>query len=247
MRFTLLLAFSLILSSMNAQSHEQIQSITGLINVGKIDEAIAAYEALPEHESADIYYNLGNLYQQQNDIAKAALNYERAIKLDKRHKQAHNNLDMIREETDLDIIPVEEMFLLRWWKGLAGILSANAWAFVSILLAAALVFLLYCWWMPQSYMTKKRAFLGSVALPLVLLLVLALGNASKNLGDNKDYAIILNDEYDMHEGADDRSPINKDILAGTKVKIIDRIGDWIKVLTADTETGWVKASEVEVI
>jgi SH3-like domain-containing protein len=48
----------------------------------------------------------------------------------------------------------------------------------------------------------------------------------------------------MHEGADDRSPIIKDIEVGTKVEIVDQIDEWIKVVTVDTESGWIKESEI---
>ena len=54
----------------------------------------------------------------------------------------------------------------------------------------------------------------------------------------------MNEDYDMHEGADDRSPIIKDIEVGTKVEIVDQIDEWIKVVTVDTESGWIKESEI---
>lgn len=241
---TILLTIFISLSAVLMYAQDA-NDVSTLINAGKVDEAISKYEALPAHESADIYYNLGQLYHQKNNIAKAALNYERALKIKANHQQASNNLSLIREETDLDIIPVEEMFLIRWWKNIAGMLSANVWAMLSILAAAFLIFMLYCWWMPQGYMSKKRAFIGTVATPLVLLLCLALGRTAQQLQYNQDYAIVMQNDYDMHEGADDRSPISKDIMEGTKVNVLDQIGEWLKVTTADTDTGWLKASEVE--
>ena len=49
----------------------------------KFAEAITAYESIleTEGESADIYYNLGNCYYKTKNIAKAVLNYERALLL----------------------------------------------------------------------------------------------------------------------------------------------------------------------
>ena len=44
--------------------------------------AIQIYEALlKEGEAAEVYYNLGNSYYKAGDIAKAILNYERALYL----------------------------------------------------------------------------------------------------------------------------------------------------------------------
>lgn len=47
----------------------------------KFADAIEKYEAIlaSEGESADIYYNLGNSYYKNKNIAKAVLNYERAL------------------------------------------------------------------------------------------------------------------------------------------------------------------------
>ena len=218
-----------------------------LTKAGKTQKAIEKFESLGKHGSADIYYNLGRLYQENNDIAQAALNYERAIKLDKGHASANNNLSIIREETDFDIIPVEEMFLIRWWKGLAGVMSANLWMVLSLITAIGLIAALYYWWISDRSELKKKAFMATAILPLLLGVVLALGSTSKSLATNNDYAIVMDADYDMHEGADERSPVVKDIEAGTKVEVVDQIDDWVKVVTADTESGWLKASEVEVI
>jgi len=218
-----------------------------LTKAGKSQQAIEKFESLGEHGSADIYYNLGRLYQENNEIAKAALNYERAIKLNKGHSQANNNLSIIREETDFDIIPVEEMFLIRWWKGIASVMSANVWMILSLLVGLGLIAALYFWWIADRPEVKKKAFIATAILPVLLGIVLALGSTSKSLATNTDYAIVMNGDYDMHEGADERSPIIKDIEAGTKVEVVDQIDEWIKVVTADTESGWLKASEVETI
>ena len=227
------------------QNHDQIlQEALSLTKAGDSQKAIEKFEALGAHGSADIYYNLGRLYQENNDVANAALNYERALKLDGGHSQANNNLSIIREETDFDIIPVEEMFLIRWWKALAGSMSANIWMILSLIAGIGLIAALYFWWISDRPDLKKKSFYATVVTPILLGIILALGNTSKLLAANTDYAIIMNADYDMHEGADDRSPIIKDIEAGTKVEVVDQIDEWIKVVTADTESGWLKESEI---
>lgn len=228
-----------------AQPQEQIlkEALT-LTKSGDNQKAIEKFEALGQHGSADIYYNLGRLYQENDDVANAALNYERALRLDDGHDQANNNLAIIREETDFDIIPIEEMFLIRWWKSIAGAMSANFWMILSILISIGFIASLYYWWISVRSDIKKKAFVATLVTPILLLIILALGNTSKMISTNIDFAIVMSSDFDMHEGADERSPIVKDIEAGTKVKIVDQIDEWIKVVTADTESGWLKESEV---
>ena len=47
-------------------------------------EAVVVYEDIIANKgvSADIYYNLGNCYYKLDDVARAILNYERALLLD---------------------------------------------------------------------------------------------------------------------------------------------------------------------
>ena len=50
-------------------------------------------------ESADIYYNLGNSYYKMNNIAKAVLNYERALLLNPGNNDIRFNLELARSKT----------------------------------------------------------------------------------------------------------------------------------------------------
>lgn len=223
-----------------AQAQEALQS-------GDQQKAIELYQSLDDHGAADIYYNLGKTYHDQGNMASAVLNYEKALKIDSGHDQALNNISMIREVTDIDIIPVQEMFLLRWWKSLASVLGSTVWMLLSILLALAWVAFCYLWWIDSKGRSKKSAFTGAIVTPILLGLAMALGSTAKAIDNNQDYAIVMNSDYDMHEGADERSPMSKDLVAGNKVKIVDKLNDWIKVQTADTETGWMKIEEISKI
>lgn len=209
------------------------------------NQAIKLYESIGASGSTDVYYNLGNLYYQKNQLGKAALNYEKALKLDAGHKDAKHNLAILREKTDIDIIPVDDMFIIRWWNWGASLFIPNVWLILTLLVAMFWVVAVYFWLIASGFAHKKKAFTASCILPIALIKMIALGYTAKTLSSSKVYAIVMSDDSDMHEGADERSPISKDLQAGNKVKIIDQLQDWIKVGTADTETGWLQQSEVE--
>lgn len=62
--------------------------------------AIHIYEALlNKGEAAEIYYNLGNSYYKTGEIAKAILNYERALLLQPGNGDIRTNLDVARSKT----------------------------------------------------------------------------------------------------------------------------------------------------
>ena len=81
--------------------------------------AIQIYEALLKNgEAADVYYNLGNSYYKIGEIAKAVLNYERALLLQPRNGDIRANLEVARAKTIDKVEPVPEVFFVSWIKSL---------------------------------------------------------------------------------------------------------------------------------
>ena len=70
--------------------------------------AIQIYESLlRKGESADVYYNLGNSYYKINEIAKAILNYEKALLLQPGNGDIRANLEIARGKTvdKVEVVP----------------------------------------------------------------------------------------------------------------------------------------------
>ena len=77
--------------------------------------AIQIYEALlGKGEAADVYYNLGNSYYKAGDIAKAILNYERALLLQPGNSDIRANLEIARSKTIDKVEAVPEIFFVSW-------------------------------------------------------------------------------------------------------------------------------------
>ena len=75
--------------------------------------AIQIYEALLKNgEAADVYYNLGNSYYKIGEIAKAVLNYERALLLQPGNGDIRANLEVARAKTIDKVEPVPEVFFV---------------------------------------------------------------------------------------------------------------------------------------
>ena len=67
---------------------------------GHFPEAISGYEALVRagQWSANLFYDLGNVYLRVGDFGRAILNYERALALERHHPEATANLQIARDE-----------------------------------------------------------------------------------------------------------------------------------------------------
>ena len=91
--------------------------------------AIQIYESLLKNgESADVYYNLGNSYYKIGEIAKAVLNYERALLMKPGNSDIRANLEVARAKTIDKVEPVPEVFFVSWTKALINSMSVDAWA-----------------------------------------------------------------------------------------------------------------------
>lgn len=113
--------------------------------------AIQIYEnLLKKGEAAEVYYNLGNSYYKADDIAKAILNYERALLLEPGNADIRANLEIARSKTIDKVIPVPEVFFVSWTKSLINCLSVDAWAKLGI------VFLYYYSFHSISFSFQNR-------------------------------------------------------------------------------------------
>ena len=95
--------------------------------------AIQLYETLlKDGEAAEVYYNLGNSYYKSENIARAILNYERALLLQPSNADIRANLEIARAKTIDKVIPVAEIFFISWTKSLINCLNVDAWGYVGI-------------------------------------------------------------------------------------------------------------------
>lgn len=112
--------------------------------------AILIYESLLKNgEAAEIYYNLGNSYYKAGDIAKAILNYERALLMQPGNADIRANLEIARAKTIDKVMPIPEVFFVSWTKSLINCLSADAWAKVGLVCFFLLLASLYFFFFPN--------------------------------------------------------------------------------------------------
>lgn len=81
--------------------------------------------------TATVYYNLGNCYYKQGEIAKAILNYERAFIVASGDNDIKVYLAMAQKATVDNIKVLPELFLVRWYNAFVTAFTADQWAYVS--------------------------------------------------------------------------------------------------------------------
>ena len=197
--------------------------------------AIQIYEALLKGEAAEVYYNLGNSYYKAGDIAKAILNYERALLIQPGNADIRANLEIARAKTIDKVIPVPEVFFVSWTKSLINCLSVDAWAKVGVVCFFLLLASLYFFFFSKQIVWKKIGFIAGIVFLVLVLLANVFAFQQKNELLNRNNAIVLTPSlFILHEGR--------------KVEIKDNsMREWKEIRLEDGKVGWVPASSVEVI
>lgn len=198
--------------------------------------------------SRELYFNMANAYFKDSFYGKAILNYERALKIDPSYADARFNLSVAQNYVQDDIEAVPEFIFKTWARKVCYLLPGNTWAalflaFFALTLAMALLFLL-----GRSSAARKAGFF--TALVALLIALAALGNSLSQRNDSvaADKAIVMKPVVAVKSspGADS----TKDLFIlheGTKVTLIDSVGNWYNIELSDGRQGWMQSSELEII
>ncbi len=199
-------------------------------------------------ESADLYYNIGNACWREGDLAHAILGYERALRLDPSHSDARFNLDFVRVGLQDKIESVPVFFLSIWMRNLCHLMPSDVWAVLGIIffaLALALALLLL---LGRTGAARKTGFaLGIVSLLLCILSV-SMAVSQKADYQREDGAIVVRAVSPVKSSPS--SDASRDLFIlheGTKVRVLDSVGDWRNIELSDGRQGWIAASDLEVI
>ena len=226
--------------------------IAGAAAYGEEDWAGAekAWEGIADMglESADLYFNIGNACFRQDDLAHSILNYERALRLDPSHSDARFNLEFTRSMLQDKIESVPEFFLSVWMRNLSRLMPSDVWAGIGIGLFALTLALALLFLLGHSRAARMSGFVcGVVSL---LLCIFSISMAARQRADyfREDSAIVVRAVSPVKSSPSSDSSKDLFILhEGTKVKLIDSVGDWRNIELPDGRQGWIAASDVELI
>ena len=106
---------------------------------GDYAEAATQYEQILASSTGDltsdyavIYYNLGNAYFKQGELAQSILAWERALRLQPSLKDAKHNLQFAQSRLVDNIEDTHSFFLSNWLKVVRDALSERTWVMMSI-------------------------------------------------------------------------------------------------------------------
>ncbi|WP_297328800.1 tetratricopeptide repeat protein [uncultured Bacteroides sp.] len=211
--------------------------------------AIQIYEnLLKKGEAAEVYYNLGNSYYKADEIAKAILNYERALLLKPGNADIRANLEIARSKTIDKVVPTPEIFFVAWTKSLINSLSIDAWAKLGIVFFILLLVSLSLFFFSKQVLWKKAGFIAGI----VFLVFVVLSNifASQQMSQlrNRSAAIVLSPSVTVRSTPSESGTSLFILHEGHKVEIKDdSMREWKEIRLEDGKVGWLPSSTIEAI
>ena len=212
---------------------------------GNYAEAALQYEQIiAEQPSAEAYYNLGNAYFKQGELAQAILAYERALRIEPSYKDAKHNLLFAQSRIVDNIEDTQSFFLSNWLKAIRNALGLPTWIGLSIALFIYTLIGLFLFAFSQTIWLRKTAFYTSM-VALIISIVACVNAGSLHKRDTQRAEAIITQGIVNAKSSPDRSGTDLfTIHEGTKVEITETIGEWCCIHVGNY-IGWMPLAHLE--
>jgi len=216
---------------------------------GEYDKAIETYERimLDGYEGTALFYNLANSYYRIGKLGYAILNYERALKLSPSDEDVKHNLVFANLSTIDRIQPLPKFFIFDIWESILGMFSVNGWSYlVYFLYIIFLLFIAYYFFVKTIFQQKVILFSGLGVL-IILALTVSLLVVKVNRETTEKSGVIVAQSVTVKTSPDIKSTDTFVIHEGLKIKVEDKLDDWVKIRLADGKVGWLLHENIEEI
>ena len=249
----ILITAAIFTGSLFAQSNEQalekFKTANDLYSKGKFIEAAELYEEIVnnDYESYELYYNLGNAYFKLEEIPSAILFYERAKKLAPDDEDVNFNLQIAKLKTVDKIEPVPQFFMEEWVDSISELFSLQAWTALGLIFAWLAFTFLAAFLMIWSPLWKKTFFAAGIISFVIMAASIFFAYEENTELTADDSAIVFTPSVYVKSSPSDEGTNLFILHEGTKVQILDEVGEWQKIRIADGNVGWLPKESVEII
>ncbi len=198
-------------------------------------------------ESPELYYNLGNAYFRDNQIAKAILNYERALLLDPGDSDIRHNLRFAKTRIEDKIDSADSFFINQWIRNIQNLHTANTWATISIILFLALIIAVGVYMISTQITIRKISFYSGIVLLSMMIIANTFAFKQKDKVVNRTTGIVMSASVSIYTSPDAHSQELFRLHEGAKVRIKREEGNWFEIVIANGSVGWLQKKDIEKI
>ena len=235
------LIISLLVSISSFASDQLFEKANKAYNKSDYTSAITLYDSILTTglESSELYYNLGNCHYKAQNWANAIWHYEKSLKLERNDKTIQNlelaNLKIIDRIED-----IPQLFYKKWWSSFISIFNTFSWQLISILI----IWLALTIKILNQFTNYKKEHFLSILYSLALISVFATYSSyQRNI--TKKEAIIFTSSVVVNSAPTTNSTNLFSLHSGSKIEILDTIGEWINIKIANGNSGWILQNSIK--
>lgn len=211
------------------------------------EKALEQYQQIEKQqlESAELYFNMANIYYRTNQVAPSVYYYEKALQLSPNDQDIKFNLEFANAMVIDNIEPLPKSLGQKFIDVIVLRFTYETWAKICVTLAFvfAILFLLYHF----SYSTVKKRiyFVTSILTVILVTTFLFFTYRNKHYVDNNIRAIIFSSQADVKSAPTGSSDVYFELHEGTKVLVLETLDNWKKIRIADGKMGWINAADLK--
>lgn len=226
-----------------------IKKANNLYIGGNFSEAIKIYESIIKegYISPYLYYNLGNAYFKLGKYGLAILNYEKGLLYAPNNENIKYNLEIANAQIIDKIDEVPEFFLKRWYTKFVNLLASDSWAIISVLLFASFVLFIILYHMLLKFKHKNIFLYFSIIFLAFSIISFINAGKRKNFITSKKYGIIIVPSVNVKSTPNEYGNDVFILHEGTKVEILESIGNWKNIKISDGNEGYLPSNTIEII
>ena len=221
------------------------QAANQLYADGNYADAAEQYEAiLQENAQPEVYYNLGNAYFKQGEIARSILSYERALRLRPNYPDCKHNLAFAEAKIIDNIEDNHQFFLSQWATAFRNLLSETTWFYLSVGLFLLALIGAFVFAFGRQMVLRKTGFHFAWTALLCSVIALWCAGSLHHRDNAREEAIIVQGIVNA-KSSPDKSGTDLFILhEGTKVWVGETVNGWCSVHVGD-HVGWISSNALE--
>jgi tetratricopeptide (TPR) repeat protein len=210
-------------------------------------EALELYRELENRgvQNPALYYNLANTYFKLGMKGFAVLYFERALLLKPFDRDIRANLTHVQTQLEDRIRPLYDEGMFRFLRILISFMILKTTVYLESALFGILIMLLLIFlFLPHARQRLRRVLIVIGVLYAVVLSVMISQYAYRK---RYPQGIVLQKALDIKSSPLTGSDVLFTLHEGTKFKLIERRGEWIRLSIADGRQGWIDQEGVELI
>ena len=224
-----------------------LQKANELYTKEQFKQSIEVYNQLlmTNMESPEVYFNLGNAYYKTGQYTLSILNYERAKLLAPDDEDINFNLQVANQKVVDSIQELPGIFVVRWWNSLVNSQTTDSWAILSIISFVVFLTMLGFYFFAKTSEVKRITFWSGCFLIVFTIFSWSFAAKQKSRLVNHSEAIVMQPTVTVKSSPSEKGTNLFVVHEGLKVKITDKLGDWVEIKLADGNKGWLLLESIE--